>query len=56
MSCSWYVIGDFNVVGALNEKKYINSYGRHKREIDGFNEFIEHNMFLEITCVGIKFT
>jgi len=51
----WCFIGDFNVVRSSNERKGVIN-GRKKREVEGFNDFIEKNQLCDVPLVSIKFT
>ena len=53
---AWVVCGDFNAVRREEERKWIRGCSSHKKEIDGFNRFIENNNLLDIPCVGKKYT
>ncbi|XP_068475080.1 uncharacterized protein [Phaseolus vulgaris] len=48
--------GDFNVVRREDERKGIRGCSSQKKEIDGFNRFIENNGLLDIPIVGKKYT
>ena len=50
------VCGDFIVVRREEERKGIGGCSSQKKEIDGFNRFIENNGLLDIPCVGKKYT
>ena len=52
----WVLCGDFNVVRREDERKGIQGFSSQKKEIDGFNRFIESNSLLDIPRVGKKYT
>jgi len=56
--CSqWCILGDFNAVRKHNERKGINPSGNTtRREIQGFNNFIETMELLDVLLIGGKYT
>jgi len=52
----WVLCGDFNAVRREDERKGIRGSSSQKKEIDGFNRFIENNGLLDIPSVGKKYT
>ncbi|XP_068471265.1 uncharacterized protein [Phaseolus vulgaris] len=53
---AWCLCGDFNVVRRPEERKGIRGHSSQKKEIEGFNNFIETNGWMDIPGVGKKFT
>jgi len=49
-------LGNFNVVRKLEERRGTNTGSSNKREIKGFNKFIENLDMEDIPIVGIKYT
>jgi len=56
VNVAWVVCGDFNVVRREEERKGIRGCSSQKKEMDGFNKFIDNNALLDIPCVGKKYT
>ncbi|XP_068486341.1 uncharacterized protein [Phaseolus vulgaris] len=52
----WCLCGDFNVVRRADERKGIRGHSSQRKEMEGFNNFIEANGWVDIPCVGKKFT
>ena len=53
---TWCMLGDFNSVRREGERKEINGARGNKREMQGFNNFIDELELLDIPCIGRKFT
>ena len=53
----WCILGDFNAMRNLQERKGVNHIGINSRsEIQGFNEFIERMELIDLPLVGRKYT
>ena len=52
----WCMLGDFNSVRSEGERKGINRVSGNKREMQGFNNFIDELEMVDIPCIGRKFT
>jgi len=50
------ILGDFNAIKKLGERKGLNSRGSNKSEMNEFNEFIEKNELFDLPLVGGKYT
>jgi len=48
----WCCCGDFNVVRCVEERKGVRGNASQKKEIRGFNEFIEKNSMVDLPIVG----
>jgi len=55
-SMAWCLCGDFNAVRRDDERKGIRGNSSKKKEIIGFNRFIETNFLVELPHVGKKYT
>jgi len=53
---SWCILGDFNSIRKERECRGINSSSANKREMQGFNNFINNMEIVDIPCVGRKYT
>ncbi|XP_020233376.1 uncharacterized protein LOC109813582 [Cajanus cajan] len=54
-SCLWCIVGDFNTVRRLNERKGgIGNYGA--RDMEEFNSFIRDMELIDVPLVGKRFT
>jgi len=53
---TWCMVGDFNAVRKPDERKGVSIGHANKKEILGFNEFIDKIEMLEIPFVGRKYT
>jgi len=49
---AWCFCGDFNAVRHENERKGTSTRVTQKKEINGFNNFIERNFMVELPIVG----
>jgi len=56
VNLAWCVCGDFNAVRSEDERKGIRGSSSQKKEIDGFNCFIESNGLVDLPFVGKKYT
>jgi len=48
--------GDFNAVRKEDERKGVRGSHSQRKEISGFNSFIDTNCLIDIPCVGKKYT
>ncbi|XP_068476267.1 uncharacterized protein [Phaseolus vulgaris] len=53
---AWCLCGDFNAVRRPEERKGIRGHSSQKKEIAGFNNFIQNNGWMDIPGVGKRFT
>jgi len=53
---TWCMLGDFNSVRSEGERKGVNRVSGNKREMQGFNNFIDELEMVDIPCIGRKFT
>jgi len=53
---AWCVVGDFNSIRSREEMKSLMFVSDYRREIDGFNAFIEETELVDIPLTGRKFT
>ncbi|XP_068497930.1 uncharacterized protein [Phaseolus vulgaris] len=55
---SWCIFGDFNSIRNERERRGINSPNGigNKRELQGFNNFIDNMELVDIPCIGRKYT
>jgi len=53
---AWFLCGDFNAVRCASERKGVSERGSQKKEISGFNNFIESNSLVELSLVGKKYS
>jgi len=53
---AWCLCGDFNAVRSEEERKGVRGNASQKKEIFGFNNFIQDNLLVELPLVGKKFT
>jgi len=53
---NWCVLGDFNAVRRVNERKGKSVRSNQSSQTKRFNEFIDKNVLLEIRIVGRRFT
>jgi len=53
---TWYILGDFNVVRKMEERRGVNIDGNSKKEISEFHKFIEKIEMFDIPLVGRKYT
>jgi len=56
LNWAWCLCGDFNAVRCESERKGVSERGSQKKEIIGFNNFIESNFLVELPLVGKKYT
>jgi len=56
VNLAWCVCGDFNAVRSEDERKGIRGSSSQKKEINGFNCFIESNGLVDLPFVGKKYT
>jgi len=52
----WCVMGDFNAVRNINERKGVGNGHVNRNEIEKFNRFIDTCMLMDIPAVGRRFT
>ena len=55
-SNSWCILGDFNSIRNERERRGINSSNGNKRELQGFNNFIDNMELVDIPCIGRIYT
>jgi len=53
---TWCVVGDFNSIRSLGERRNAKFDANHRREMRRFNEFIENKELVDIPMVGRKYT
>jgi len=56
VNLAWCFCGDFNAVRSEDERKGIRGCSSPRKEIDGFNCFIEDNGLVDLPFVGKKYT
>jgi len=57
MCKQWCILGDFNAVKKNNERKRLNSRGNMtKREVEGFNKFIDTMKQVDVPPIEGKYT
>jgi len=52
---SWCILGDFNSIRS-GERRGINRDSSNKKEMQGFNNFINSVKVVDIPCIGRKYT
>ena len=52
----WCCCGDFNDVRYVEERKGVTGSANQKKEISGFNDFIDKNLSVDLPIVGKKYT
>ena len=53
---SWCMLGDFNAIRNEGERRGISQARGNKREMQGFNNFIDSTELVDIPCIGRKYT
>jgi len=49
-------LGDFNSIRNERERRGFNKVSGNKREMQGFNNFIDNMELVDIPCIGRKYT
>jgi len=53
---SWCILGDFNSIRNERERMWVNKASGNKREMQGYNNFIDNMEMVDIPCIGRKYT